>query len=162
MAGDFIAFDIRGSKQLARAFKALPAQVQQRSVRKAVSFALTPLLRSVKAEAPENTGALKESMRKKTKVYKGKGVVMGMVGPDKSFIRYYRGQKQVPANYIQPLTYGHIIRNTKGGPVIGTVRPNRFMMRAHRKAQPAMKQRFISKLKKEWPKDLQRFATTGK
>lgn len=155
MAIRTVAASFPTMRRHAKFLESLPARFQQNSVKKATTFATTPLLKAAENKAPEDSGALKESFIKVTRVYRRTGTVMSFIGIKKGFTRYYKGTAGAPKPQ-KPGKYLHLI-------LFGTrhSRPNRFFSRAFTSAKPAMKQRFFAKMKKDLPKDVQRAKQKG-
>lgn len=159
-----VTFTLEGLARLERFFKKLPAKVQQDSLKKAATFATTPLLKSTRQEAPEDLGGLRERFVKKVKVYRHSGSVLAMVGLDANKPTYYHGRKKRggsgyypdhPDNILHLLTFGKTNRDGSRTP------PNRFQSRAFKSTLGQMKLRFKSKLKRDLPKDIARLKTKG-
>lgn len=161
-----VEFKLEGLDRLQRFFQKLPAKVQQDSLRKAATFATTPLLRATKQEAPRETGALRESLVKKVKLYRNSGTIMAMIGVEKGFVRFYgsfreqakgkRSIRQIPGKYLHLVEFGSYNQRTGGRNA-----PNRFMERAFKRVEPLMIQRFRQKLKRDLPKDIARLKKKG-
>ena len=159
-----VTFTLEGLGRLEKFFKKLPAKVQQDSLKKAATFATTPLLKSTRQEAPEDLGGLKERFTKKIKVYRSSGTVMAMVGLDAKKPTYYHGRKKRgvsgyypdhPDNILHLLTFGKLNRDGS------RTAPNRFQSRAFNRNLGVMKLRFQSKLKRDLPKDIARLKSKG-
>ena len=142
-----------GHKTLERAFKALPQKMQKNTMRQAATFALTPCLKAAKAEAPERTGALKESLTKVVRGYAKDGLVIGLIGVEEGFYRAYpippgdkhgpsRTGQQWPENYLHLVLWGTY--DSEGDP---------FLQRAHKRTRNEMVARFRRKASKVILKD---------
>src|SRR5438105_3704771 len=97
-----------GAKELEKALKSLGERTQRKVVRAAVNVAMTPVLKAARANAPEESGLLKESLAKKVKTYVESMTVVGIVGPDTQTQGEFNGEKRKPANYAHLVEQGHI------------------------------------------------------
>ena len=100
-----------GDRKLAKKFERLGSPAaQNRVIRRPLSNALTPISKEAKRLAPVGeTGALKRSIGKKVKAYRGG--VWGGVGPRTGgqFTRIdAKGKSHVPANYAHLVEFGTI------------------------------------------------------
>lgn len=146
MLGGFVNVRVIGDKALKRALEELPMNAQKRVMRKAVTYALTPMNTAAKRFAPVETGLLKRSIGKKVKQYRTKGVTWGGVGARKGFgvsvekggsAEIKIGKKRVvvtkskdPVFYAIPVELGH------GGKV-----GSRFLTRAYESTRDVMMRR---------------------
>lgn len=82
---------IQDDKKLIRSLERLPAKVQQKVVRSAGTFAMTPVLKTAKKLAPLGDGLrpngqprehLRDTLKKKTKLYRSSGTAVTTVGHD--------------------------------------------------------------------------------
>ena len=116
---NFVSFSLKGDKELMRKLKALEKKTQAKVVRSAVTKAMTPVRRRMRADAPKRTKTLVRAIQKKVKVYPRAGVVVGLVGVSRGFkravgvVRSGKGKGRVvyedPANIAHLLEYGHNI-----------------------------------------------------
>src|SRR5690349_2406160 len=99
---------LQGAKELERALNTLGERIQRKVTRQAVNAALNPVLKAARAEAPEESGLLKESLAKKVKTYVDTQTVVGLVGPDTKTMGEFNGEKRWPAKYAHLVERGHI------------------------------------------------------
>lgn len=78
-----------------------PDKVYEKVVRGAVTFAIKPLLKSMKAKVPVVFGQLKRSLKIKQKNYKRQGIVFALVGPDAAV--------KDPVTGARPVKYAHLV-----------------------------------------------------
>jgi len=150
MASSMMSMKLTGDKELMRRLDVLPDRMRKRVIGPAVSQALTPVRRAMRAGAPRESDTLRLSITKKTKKYRS-GVIYGAVGPKKSFSSTYKGRRRVPYHYVHLAEEGtkpHIItpesrralllpfKDAEGKPMFRGVvshpgaRPSRFMLAA--------------------------------
>lgn len=171
MAQEITYFTLEGLDRLERFLKTLPAKVQQDSLRKAATYATTPLLAAARKEVPVDKGGLKQRLEKRVKVYRRTGTVLAMIGANRDKKTYYHGRKKKgtdvntsdhPTNILELIHFGYFTRARED--FVGPrkfVPPNRFLSRAFKRAEPLMRQRFKEKLKRDLPKDIARLKKKG-
>lgn len=158
MAG-LVGIKVDGMRKTLKRLEAFPEKVQQRVVRSAVGFALTPVMKQAKRDAPVGEGLtpdgrsrphLKDTLKKKTKLYKNSGVSVAVVGHD------YR--KAPHAILVHEGTQPHRIRSKRGGGlnlglvvVYGTLqhpgaKPDRYLTAALRANHANIRKRFSDKV----------------
>jgi len=103
-----MAARLEGGKELERALKTLGERTQRKVTRQAVNAALTPVLKSARAHAPEESGLLKESLDKKVRTYTDTMTIVGLVGPDTTTKGEFNGEIRVPYKYAHLAENGHI------------------------------------------------------
>lgn len=126
--------DKREQKRLEKMLAEAPEKVRKKYVRRAVSFAVSPVLKAAKKYAPKDSGDLKKSLKRKIKAYSRNATVIGIVGPEK-----YK------APHAHLVEYGHRLV-TKDGREIGFVPPHPFMRPAFTQNKETMLRRYRSKL----------------
>lgn len=97
-----------GDKELERTLKTLGERTQRKVSRQAVNAACTPMLKAARANAPEESGLLKESLDKKIKTYPESMTVVGIIGPDTETKGDFNGEPRVPWRYAHLVENGHI------------------------------------------------------
>jgi HK97 gp10 family phage protein len=102
------SLELLGAKQLKNLLGELPKRTAKRGLRQAVNAGANPILKAAKAAAPEESGLLEKSLKKKIKSYPE--TVVAIIGSDRSVVGEFGGKKRVPANYIALVEQGH------GGP----------------------------------------------
>jgi len=81
MAIEGIRISVKGDKKLARKLNKLDVRHRNRVLKPAVTKAITPWNKQIKARAPVDSGAFKKAVAKgQTRIYKEKGVTYGIVG----------------------------------------------------------------------------------
>lgn len=148
---DTIDLKISGFKNLNRMFNRMPVKFQQNTLRKAVTFALTPALNAARQEAPKDYGGLEKSLRKRVRTNRQRGIVRGIIGPNPKFqFSSDAAQVKKPYRYLPLVTRGTIY-----------IEPNRFVDRAFTRVYREMIHRFVRKAKRDIPKDLARLRQKG-
>jgi HK97 gp10 family phage protein len=109
--------ELHGAKDLQDLLSGLGDRVLRKVARQAVSAGATPIQGSAKANAPEESGLLKKSIKKRVRTYKDSQTVVAIVGPDSSVKGEYKGKKRWPAKYAHLVEDGHI--DSKGNHVPG-------------------------------------------
>ena len=105
-----------GTESLLQVLRGLPAAVRSEILEPACVKAAKPIQTAISALAPNDTGALKRSIRVKGVSDKTKGTAAALIGPDRS---YYRNGRKVaknadrrgankPANYAHLVEFGHV------------------------------------------------------
>lgn len=118
---------VLGADSLSAALRALPLDMQARTLASAVKEVCIPIEIAAKrfAKRSKRTGALSNSITHKIVVYPKTGKAVGLVGPDRNY--YIQGRRlsakggklgalygaDRPANYAHLVEYGH--RIAKGG-----------------------------------------------
>lgn len=115
--------ELEGFAELEAALKSLGERTQRKVVRQAVNRSLTPCLKAARANAPEESGLLKESLDKKVKTYVESQTVVGLVGPDTETQGEFNGEKRWPAKYAHLVENGHIGPNGEQVPAHPFLRP---------------------------------------
>lgn len=128
------------SKDLRRQFGRLPDVVSRKVARKAVNAGSTPILQTARKQVPVVTGTLKQSLGKKTKVYKNSDVALSMVGP--------RISGKWAGYHGHLVEFGHI--NVDGSFTPG----NPFLRRSQEIAKPKVIQKMHSKFATEIEKEV--------
>lgn len=112
--------------ELTAALRQLSHDVRAQVLESGTKAAIRPILTAAKrfAKRSERTGALRESLTTKVKVYAANGKAVGLVGPDRN---YYRRGKRVsknvasfvgadrPANYAHLIEFGHMAVKPRKG-----------------------------------------------
>jgi HK97 gp10 family phage protein len=115
--------ELHGAKDLQDLLNGLGDRVLRKVARQSVSAGATPIAQSAKANAPEQSGLLRKSIKKKVKTYKDTQTVVAIVGPDSSVRGEYKGEKRVPAKYAHLVEDGHIDANGNHVPAHPFMRP---------------------------------------
>ncbi len=97
-----IKLKITGANEIRSALAGIRTSVQNRILKSAMTFAVTPLIPGERAAIPVESGTLKESIIKKVKQYKGS--VFAVVGPDTKYKRLVRSRN---------IFYGPVQENQK-------------------------------------------------
>ena len=118
-----MSIKLEGGKELARALQSLGPRVARKVTRQAVNASLTPVLKTARANAPEESGLLKESLDKKTKTYAENMVIVGLVGPDTTTQGTFKGELRKPSKYAHLVEEGHIDANGNFVPPHPFIRP---------------------------------------
>jgi HK97 gp10 family phage protein len=129
---------ITGYLETAALLRELPARVAKKGLRAAVTAGSTPVMRAVRAGAPQVTNLLKTAIGRKVKTYKS-GRVAAIIGARvdiQTVTQDARGtRRQVPANYFHLVEGGARPHSEamKSGQVIfhPGVAANPFMRRAY-------------------------------
>lgn len=130
---------ITGTEQLAAEFAALPLKLQKKALRRGVTKAGRRVIKAAKAEAPKETGLLRQSLGSRVYTFKDKSGVGVVVGVRKGFkkpvVQIAKGNRrgqfrkarktETSDQYRDPSKYLHLV-------VLGTKnsRPNNFLLRA--------------------------------
>lgn len=104
---DDLRLELKGDKKLRRALKKLPAKVQRKVTRQAVSAGATPITKEMRRRAPVATGATQLSIRRKTKTDKKTGTIFAIIGAD-TRVRQTTPREHVPARIVHILEKGSI------------------------------------------------------
>lgn len=89
-----IGAKVSGVGEVAAKLAKVKNAIRNKITRKAVNEGAGVMLRAEKATAPVDTGALRMSLGRLTKVYRNSGVVVGMAGPRSGFKRSRIGGKR--------------------------------------------------------------------
>jgi len=144
--------DPKEQKHLEKMLAEAPAKLRRKHVRRAVSFAITPVLKAARKLAPRDTGDLKRYLKRKIKSYSKNATIFGMVGPEK--------HKAPHAHLVE---FGHRIvvggtvarkdgslkgggKNRGAGRVVGFVPPRPFLRPAFQQNKENMLRRYRQKL----------------
>jgi len=160
-----LTVDKAQEKKLKRNFRLLAGR-ELKIAGKAAHYAMTPVPKAAKQNAPTDRGALSDSLIKKKKLYKGSGTAVVLVGPDKNFSR----GGEVPANYAHLVEGGvapHLIPAPAGGlSIFGIVikgmvqHPGypgtRFLVRALEDNATTVVQRYRTKLLRDTDKEVRK------
>lgn len=103
-----MSMQLDGFAELETALRSLGERTQRKVVRQAVNRSLTPCLKAARANAPEESGLLKEALDKKVKTYPEQMTVVGLVGPDTETKGEFNGETRWPAKYAHLVEGGHI------------------------------------------------------
>ncbi|MDB5297660.1 MAG: hypothetical protein JWO31_3643 [Phycisphaerales bacterium] len=95
---------IQGLATLQIVLAELPKRVESKANRQAVTAALTPIAKAVKAGMPKDTGAARRGVTKK--VTARKGSVTGRVGAKRQADKSKRGKARVPSRYLHLIEKG--------------------------------------------------------
>jgi HK97 gp10 family phage protein len=98
---------ITGQAELIAKLQALPDKVFRRGLLSAGKKALAPVVATAKANAPAESGALRNSIGVKVKVYRKDGNVAFIVGPRSGFAGQFGGRKRDPVYYAHIIEGGH-------------------------------------------------------
>lgn len=102
---------IDGLQDVMKRLRAVDSKVQKKILRKALGKGSKIVLAEEKAQAPRETGLLRKSLGRKTKVYRHSGVVVVIVGPRtgmKQDVRRHGRNKLRPARAADPTKYAHL------------------------------------------------------
>ena len=166
---DFVSMELRGDKELQRLLKELAPIVGLKVVRGATTQAMTHASREIRKRIPVGKdpiqsgflddsphGTLKKSLRKITKNYNNKTTFSTIVGIGRStyglkFATNNPARKsgfKIPASVAHLVEFGHKIKRSKSGPVLGYVEPHPFMRPGWKAARPKIKSTFKELTKK--------------
>lgn len=166
--GDILSVRLSGDKRLRRAFRALGVATEQRIARKAVTFALTPVVKAIRRTAPRGpTGLLRFSVNKRVKRYRRRGVAVGIVGHRTKLKGRVRGRLESPTFYahiVEGGSKGHRIprRGSRTMPIGGGfarvvqhpgTTGQQYMLTAWRSTRGAVAARYQVKLWREIEKE---------
>lgn len=109
-----MSMKVDGQASVMSALAGVVAKVQKRATKKAVDAATKVVLWAAKGRARVVSGLLRRSLGRKTKVYRGSGRAVGIVGPRTKEFRELlrvakRGKKAGQAIYRSPTQYGHLV-----------------------------------------------------
>lgn len=97
---------LEGDRKLLRKLNDLKTSVQKKLLRRAVNKGSTPILKTIKKNAPRRTGFMKKAMARKVRTYKS-GAVVAVMGPKREAVGTYNDRKYVPANVAHLVEGGH-------------------------------------------------------
>jgi len=103
-------FHLQGAVATKEILRLLPHAAQKKSLRKAVNAGATPIVRAVRANAPQQSGTLRKAIGKKVKVYGDRGIATAVIGAKKGYSGDWKGKKRMPSRYFHLVNKGH------GGP----------------------------------------------
>lgn len=106
-----VSFSMVGDVELKRKLDELPDRVFRKVIKKASNRAMSPVLKTAKARAPKETGLLRKSLGKKSKVYKRAGVQVTLVGPRTGFREevMVEGPDGLMKDTRDPVKYAHLV-----------------------------------------------------
>lgn len=165
MAGDLIAIDLVGDRELMRKLDRLAGKMGRTVLRKSMRAASAPVAKTTKANAPVDTQGLKRSIGSKSKWYNSSGTLVVVVGPrirkGKTVHKKgtFFGTKEIAAikgqhGYI--VEFGTKPRYTKTGAFRGIMPANPFMRRAWDSEKGKAEKLGIKKLLDEVEKEAKR------
>jgi HK97 gp10 family phage protein len=115
------SFRIKGEldiKPLLAELDNVDRKVRRHALKTGVTKASRIVAKAAKQTAPVGeTGQLKRSIGQKVKVYSGRGVIVGIIGPRKGFRIVVDGKPVDPIHYARLVEFGH------GGPAPAPARP---------------------------------------
>ncbi len=143
-----IEFSIHGDKEVMAKLADLRGSIQKRLVEGAGRAALKPVVADVRARCPVNSGTLKRSIGTKKAKRPNPGEVVLSVGarPGYGFIGA-DGKKHNPFFYAIPLEYGHSVKFSKDGPIVGHVAPVGMFRAAYDRNRESVIEDFGEELK---------------
>lgn len=164
------AITIEGVRPLLRRLDRLPLDLRSKPVRAAATFAMTPVLKAAKRNTPVGTGKtsygksrphLKDTLKKKTKLYRSSGTIVVTVGHD------YRTSPH--AVLVQGGTRPHLVATSGQTITIGSrvirgpihhpgAKPNPYLEDALRGQRAIVKGRFIAKFGRDLEKQIKKAA----
>lgn len=97
--------DLVGDKELLRKFADLPAKLQKKHGRRAISKAARRLVKAAKEKCPKRSGQLKKSLGFKPRTYKTG--VFAVVGPRSGFRTEVNGKSHDPKKIAHLVELGH-------------------------------------------------------
>ncbi len=141
--------EFEGFNELDRLFGELADERKVRAVqRQVINFAMTPTLKTAKANAPEDSGALKFALEKKVGTTKDKQRVYGIVGVDSKKSVIHEGKVRRPSKYIHLVENGFVARD-------GRYIPGKHLLKKAQTSTIAeMASRYEQKLKQAVDKQL--------
>jgi len=152
-----LKIDQREQRRLDRKIHRMPEDVFRKHVSKATNFAMTPVLKTAKQKVPVDEGALKDSLKKKRKVYKKNYTVWQGVGSVKGLAPHAMlvelGHRQVTGGTVAR-SNGRLRGTAKNkkrtgkGKVVGFVAPRPFLRPAFETEKDNVLRRYRDKLKK--------------
>lgn len=107
-----ISLKIEGLKPYLKAMQSLKGSAQRRVLRKAITDATKPVLKTAKAKAPKDSGLLRKSLGRKTVTLKKRATVIGMVGPRTGFkkeVTVRRSARKPSVEIRDPNRYAHLV-----------------------------------------------------
>lgn len=120
-----------GQKEIERNLRNLTEKVARKVIRKGLNAAAGVVQKRIKRGAPRRHGSLRRSIVKKVLTSKDKNTLTAVIGVDLLRTEFVvdngRPLKQVPANYMHLVNWGHVIRRKKDGPIVGFVHGTKFV-----------------------------------
>lgn len=138
-----VHMELLGEDELRRLFSRMPKRLQDRWLRKAVNAAALPILRTMRQTANKDSGLLKKSLGRKTKLYRKDGTAVAIVGARRSVSGTHNGRTRVPANYLHLAENGHIDAKT-GKHIPGS----HFMRKSYESQKGAAQQALVGTMSK--------------
>lgn len=113
MAFNASSLAVEGGKTVQRLLDELPRRVVKKGLRRAMTAAAAPMVKSAKRWAATESKTLKKSITRKIKTYSN-GNVIAVIGARKDAEGTYRGRRRVPANYIHLVEKGTRTHRVRG------------------------------------------------
>lgn len=107
--GNKTTIRIKGMSTLLRNLQHLGDQVGGKIGKKAMTKALTPMLKDARQGIPVETGFSKKSLAKKVLFYKTSNVVLGLIGADKAYRTFRKTNSKGKKMYHAPARILHLL-----------------------------------------------------
>ena len=95
---------VEGGRELQHLLRELPKRIERKANRAAVTAAIRPMMRGLKAKSPRQSGLTRKSIGRKVKGYRR--AVVATAGARHGVEGSYKGRKRVPARYWHLLNVG--------------------------------------------------------
>lgn len=142
---------IKGDKALEKKLADLDAKVQKKIARSALNKSMTVIQRGIKAAVPSHMKSIRQSIGKRNKKNRRKGVSEAKVGVNVA----KKGEKQVPHAHL--IAGGTKDRYTKAGKYTGKIIATPFVERGYKASESAA----IEKLKQATLEGIEKEAKRG-
>lgn len=111
MAADYFGIrgEIQGLAEVVATLKGLPAKLQRKIMRKALSKATKGTVAAARRLVPRETGLLKKSIGRKVVTYKESGVLVVVIGPRKGFRQDVTRRGRGKPSIADPVNYAHLV-----------------------------------------------------
>ena len=135
-----VKFDKRSFRQTRDNLDEWKDQIVRRAMKDALLKAATPGVKSARAAAPKESGALKKSIGKRGLTYNKTQTAFVKVGPKEQTSVQHGGQVRRPAKYAHLVEFGHKARDGS------TVAPRPFMRTAFEGEKEQMKRIYAKEI----------------
>jgi hypothetical protein len=115
--------ELLGDKELRKTLKTLGPRVARRVLKKAVHAAAMPPLQAARTLVAKESGLLKKSLGRVTKVNRKSGTATARIGARTNVEGEHNGEKRVPWRYSHLVELGHVDENGRHVPAKPFLRP---------------------------------------
>lgn len=155
-AGKGVRFNVAGLGEAKKALDALPGVVAKKVLRKAIRQAMRPVKSAVEANAPVGeTGAIRSAVKIRVPKKRRRNVIA-------IDVQIGKGDFTGDTYYAAMREFGHKIRRTPRGPVVGVAEGTHYMERAAKSEEDGAKAEVVRLIKAGLPAAIREAKKLGK